>query len=264
MNPYLDDAQRIIPFAEHLANAVVARFRNNYSRISSSHLEEYFRILGRFSDVVLRFPETSFPTPEYPIFKPSDFPELSDEIEAAFSSFTGPRRTHLETNVAMLFMESGFKLLDSSSIRRLESDVVFRMFYHGLNGDDPGRKVEKILCFAMRSYLLDQHLRLHLSGHYGYNNGIECRQRHRVGDLNGWKIEIYSDEHPPAHFHVKGPDVSFSVGIRDGKIVDGNPSNKEIRTIMNWYSNPGNKKRLVDIWNETRPDGCPVGAILSC
>lgn len=36
-----------------------------------------------------------------------------------------------------------------------------------------------------------------------------------VASINGLKIEIYSNEHPPPHFHVKSPNIDASFTIED-------------------------------------------------
>jgi hypothetical protein len=78
-----------------------------------------------------------------------------------------------------------------------------------------------------------------------------------VGSL---KIFIYSDEHPPPHFHVKynGEENSFSI-IDGSPLYPNNGLKKYFRNIKKWFNQ--NKDLLKDTWNENRPSDCPVGCI---
>ncbi|MGI9558738.1 MAG: DUF4160 domain-containing protein [Thermodesulfobacteriota bacterium] len=81
---------------------------------------------------------------------------------------------------------------------------------------------------------------------------------HRQGGL---KFEIFSNEHPPAHFHVtKHDDKSATYSIESGEYECGDTfGRKDRRTIKTWYKK--NCKLLVKKWNDLRPYNCPVGTI---
>lgn len=72
----------------------------------------------------------------------------------------------------------------------------------------------------------------------------------------GLVIEIYSDEHPPPHFHVACGAGKASFRISDGSPLHGDLGREE-RTIRRWHAR--NKPKLVAKWNASRPSDCPVG-----
>ncbi len=78
-----------------------------------------------------------------------------------------------------------------------------------------------------------------------------------VERVNGLKIEIYSNEHPPPHFHVKSPNVNPSFDIKNCNIIEGKIDNKDLKKIQYWHSHA--KKTLIEVWNSTRPGDCTVG-----
>lgn len=84
---------------------------------------------------------------------------------------------------------------------------------------------------------------------------IEIRQL--VARVNGLKIEVYSNEHPPPHFHVKSPNVNASFSIESCELLEGNAENKDIKKIKFWHKQA--KPILISAWNSTRPTNCTVG-----
>lgn len=81
-----------------------------------------------------------------------------------------------------------------------------------------------------------------------------------VGKAGGLKVEIYSNEHPPPHFHVKYNGQENSFRIDDGSPLYPNGELKKwFKNIKKWHSK--NKKKMIDSWNEMRPAECPVGPI---
>lgn len=84
---------------------------------------------------------------------------------------------------------------------------------------------------------------------------IEIKQL--VARVNGLKIEIYSNEHPPPHFHVKSPNVNASFDIENCNILEGKIDNNDFRKIKYWHKH--SKNTLINTWNSTRPGNCTVG-----
>ena len=80
-----------------------------------------------------------------------------------------------------------------------------------------------------------------------------------VGYTNGLKIEIHPNEHPPAHFHVRGGDVDASFAIEDCQLLKGVISSREQDLVLFWYKY--SRQKLIQVWNETRPSNCQVGPI---
>jgi len=85
---------------------------------------------------------------------------------------------------------------------------------------------------------------------------LETRQRVAVID-NRMRIEIYSDEHAPPHFHVKSDGINASFAIDDCSLLRGNVTQGEMRTIRYWHQHA--KPMLIDRWNSTRPGDCTIG-----
>jgi hypothetical protein len=77
-----------------------------------------------------------------------------------------------------------------------------------------------------------------------------------VATLDGLRIHIFSDEHPPPHFRVSyaGETADFYISA-GAKLVGG--LKKWERTIRAWHAT--HKAELIDVWNRTRPTDCPVG-----
>ena len=78
----------------------------------------------------------------------------------------------------------------------------------------------------------------------------------RIGPL---KIEIRPKEHAPPHFHVVGPDCDASFRIDDGSFLAGTVGARERKIIKVWFR--AAKEKLISDWDETRPEGCPVGPV---
>jgi uncharacterized protein DUF4160 len=78
----------------------------------------------------------------------------------------------------------------------------------------------------------------------------------KVGQINGLKVEIFSDEHPPPHFRVSFQGEAAIYSIKDGERITGGLGRFD-RNIHRWHRT--NKDKLIAKWDETRPSDCPVG-----
>lgn len=89
------------------------------------------------------------------------------------------------------------------------------------------------------------------------DRGMRYLTEDLVANFNGLRVQIFSREHPPPHFRVTyaGETADFSIG-NCTKLAGG--LSKWERTIRAWHA--GNKEKLIDVWNRTRPSDCPVGA----
>lgn len=97
------------------------------------------------------------------------------------------------------------------------------------------------------------------SGAYIYN-GSFVEARHLVDKIGEIKIEIYSNEHPPAHFHISANGYKASLAIDDCRVLENSGFNpKVIKNIKDWFLY--SKDRLIEVWNDTRPSDCVVGRI---
>lgn len=89
---------------------------------------------------------------------------------------------------------------------------------------------------------------------------VPGRAAYIVARVSGLSVKIWADEHPPPHFHVsyQGQDASFS--ILDCRRLPGVKGLERYEsTIRHWWGK--NTRRLITVWNETRPTDCPVGPI---
>ena len=84
---------------------------------------------------------------------------------------------------------------------------------------------------------------------------IEIRQL--VARVNGLKIVINSNEHPPPHFHVTSPNVNASFSIEGCEKLEGSIRSQDLRKIKYWHQHA--KPLLIDVWNSSRPTNCTVG-----
>jgi len=81
-----------------------------------------------------------------------------------------------------------------------------------------------------------------------------------VERLGAIRIEVHPDEHPPPHFHVVVGSCSASFAIVSGKCITGQLTPAAHRMVRLFHRNA--QDRLIQVWNETRPTGCPVGPII--
>ena len=56
-----------------------------------------------------------------------------------------------------------------------------------------------------------------------------------VDYVNGLKIEIHPNEHPPANFHVRGGNVNASFAIENCRLLKGVISGREQSLCLFWY-----------------------------
>ncbi|WP_366526159.1 DUF4160 domain-containing protein [Geothrix sp.] len=103
-------------------------------------------------------------------------------------------------------------------------------------------------------------LEILLSGGYavGYEGQIGSIRK-LVDSFNGLRIEIFSREHAPPHFHVSKGSIDATFSISDGRYLNGTIGTREKALIEWWFAR--SHAKLVRIWNETRPSGCQVGPI---
>jgi len=80
-----------------------------------------------------------------------------------------------------------------------------------------------------------------------------------VERINGLKIEIYSKEHSPPHFHVVAANINASFSLDNCTLIKGKLSPKEKDLIEYWFHKQNAKKSLIEVWNRTRTDNCVVG-----
>lgn len=90
--------------------------------------------------------------------------------------------------------------------------------------------------------------------------GNRVLTEHTVDRFAGMKIEVFSNEHPPPHFRVTVAGENNCFRIDDGLPLYDTGLSDYYRNIRKWHKK--NKSKLIQAWNDTRPDDCPVGKIV--
>ena len=88
--------------------------------------------------------------------------------------------------------------------------------------------------------------------------GLRQLTEETVARINGLKLEIFSNEHPPPHFRVKYQSSTANYKIADCVRLNGSGEVLKYEKNVNlWWHD--NKKNLIETWNRLRPSDCPVG-----
>ncbi len=97
------------------------------------------------------------------------------------------------------------------------------------------------------------------SGYSVWEDGSLYNIKQLVARVNGLKIEVFSREHPPPHFHISGGGIDATFSITDCEHLQGKIGGRE-RALVEWW-HKRSKPTLVEAWNKSRPSDCPVGPI---
>lgn len=108
--------------------------------------------------------------------------------------------------------------------------------------------------------ILELNLRIALTYSVITQDGNVAEIRKLVDRIDNIKIEIYPNEHPPPHFHIKTSNFNVSLTIMDCEILEGSLKSNDFKKIK--YFHERNKDKLIKVWNELRPTDCPVGPIV--
>jgi len=80
-----------------------------------------------------------------------------------------------------------------------------------------------------------------------------------VAQIKGLTVHIYSNEHPPPHFHVNAAGENNAYTLDNCTPMHGDALISYYKNIRKWH-----KKHHVELhkmWNRLRPDGCTVGKV---
>ena len=95
-------------------------------------------------------------------------------------------------------------------------------------------------------------LLLLLNGGYGvWTDGNLYNVRHLVAKINDMKIEVYSNDHMPPHFHMRSAGINASFKIEDCKLIVGMVSASQMKLIRYWHARF--KSQLMVAWERSRP-----------
>ncbi|MBP7806562.1 DUF4160 domain-containing protein [Candidatus Gracilibacteria bacterium] len=96
---------------------------------------------------------------------------------------------------------------------------------------------------------------------FGKSEDFIIEKKHLVGMIpdSKIKVEIFSCEEGVPHFRVKIAEFTAKYDIKNCNLIEGELPNQYRKKVLYWYRKGPNKQLLIDIWNQTRPDGCQVG-----
>ncbi|MBI4967367.1 MAG: DUF4160 domain-containing protein [Rhodospirillales bacterium] len=60
------------------------------------------------------------------------------------------------------------------------------------------------------------------------------------------RLAIFFDHNPP-HFHILGPDIAVVVDLRTFEIIEGNATESELASILDWAR--GHAVQLWSVWH---------------
>lgn len=66
--------------------------------------------------------------------------------------------------------------------------------------------------------------------------------------LSNCKIYVYSGDHNPPHFHLKGPDSKALLDMVTLEVLAGKASRKDLAEAREWASKPENRAVLISEW----------------
>ncbi len=92
-----------------------------------------------------------------------------------------------------------------------------------------------------------------------WSDGTLLSTRQQVDRIKGISIQVFAREHPPPHFHVTRGDLDATFSILDCAHLHGKVTPRDAAIVRWWYER--SRPLLINTWNATRPEGCPVGPI---
>lgn len=79
-----------------------------------------------------------------------------------------------------------------------------------------------------------------------------------VARVNGLKVQVFSNEHPPPHFRVQYQNSTANYRIADCSRLNGSGDVlKYEKNVQLWWEE--HKNNLIETWDRLRPADCPVG-----
>lgn len=75
-----------------------------------------------------------------------------------------------------------------------------------------------------------------------------------IHKINSIKIDIYSRDHLPPHFHAIYGEYEVLVIIKTLKIYQGSLPKKQLNMVIDWASGPKVKEMLLNNFNRLNPN----------
>lgn len=90
--------------------------------------------------------------------------------------------------------------------------------------------------------------------------GRRMLNEEELARFNGVSVQIYADEHPPPHFHVRHAGANVSFAIDSGRRLPGMKGLDGFdRNVAKWWRD--HRCDLILAWNRLRPSDCLVGPV---
>lgn len=116
----------------------------------------------------------------------------------------------------------------------------------------PHQKLETLINHAVSLEEASEALSLLLTGGYAvWTDGQLYHVKHLVDRINGLKVEVFSNDHMPPHFHIRSTNYNVSLRIDDCTLLSGSIPDKELRLIQYWHQR--NRALLLSKWKSSRP-----------
>ncbi len=69
--------------------------------------------------------------------------------------------------------------------------------------------------------------------------------------IDGIRIEIFTNDHPPPHFHVRFGQMRAKFDIATGNMIKGRMDKRTVRKVKQWTE--FNRDLLMQVWIKSRP-----------
>jgi hypothetical protein len=76
-----------------------------------------------------------------------------------------------------------------------------------------------------------------------------------IAVIDGVKIEVYFDDHPPPHFHARYAEFLVQIEMATLEIIKGSLPRPQLRTVQNWAK--PRRDALHAAWNACRAGDNP-------
>lgn len=72
-----------------------------------------------------------------------------------------------------------------------------------------------------------------------------------IAIIDGIRIEIYTNDHDPAHFHARHAGMRAKFDIATGNLIRGRLNKRATRKVQLWTEM--NRDLLMQVWTNSRP-----------
>ena len=80
-----------------------------------------------------------------------------------------------------------------------------------------------------------------------------------IAIIDGVKIMIFANDHPPPHFHAKYAEFKARISIATGAVIDGSIPPAKLNGIRTWFA--PRQEHIAFVWTEIQAHRYPEGLI---